>query len=276
MPRLRLFNGKRPVFLKGPVSSKRIPYRKFPKGYTPPFEEVEGKLVSPDVAKFYQDLRAHDEELWTRRKKGLLRNPAGYFSWPEKVPLDLRKQVYLPDFTITLLRTPHLPPKYASFYVPLHFSKLDLRDLLLRAYSVPVTHIRSYIIQGKIWRSQSPYSDPNSRRSSGSLYRAPSQKKMTVELVEPFIWPEEIKDMSPWEKKEFFERKKFGEEQREMRGGEGRTKVEKGYAGRIAEQAKGLLEGRERWRPSWEKFPVDSWQLQRAPRGEETAAKAGS
>jgi large subunit ribosomal protein L23 len=89
------------------------------------------------------------------------------------------------------MRTPHLPPKYAAFDVPLWFNKLDMKSFLKEAYNVETIHIRSTVIQGKVKRR--PGGNP---KSQGPLYREPSTKKMTVELVEPFTWPEEVTDFS--------------------------------------------------------------------------------
>ena len=89
------------------------------------------------------------------------------------------------------MRTPHLPSKYAAFDVPLWFNKLDMKSFLREAYNVETIHIRSTVIQGKVKRQQT-----GNPKSQGPLYREPSTKKMTVELVEPFIWPEEVTDFS--------------------------------------------------------------------------------
>jgi large subunit ribosomal protein L23 len=96
-----------------------------------------------------------------------------------------------PKFTITLLRTPHLPPNFAQFVVPLNINKLDLRDYLLHAYGVEVLNVRSFITQRKIERTK-----PGT--TGLHYYRPRSIKKMTVELVKPFVYPEEPKDLSPY------------------------------------------------------------------------------
>jgi large subunit ribosomal protein L23 len=86
-----------------------------------------------------------------------------------------------------------LPPKYAAFEVPLWFNKLDLKDYLRSAYGVDVIHVRSNVTQAKVARKEtsSPY-------TAGQLYRPASKKKMTVELVEPFVWPDPEEDLSPY------------------------------------------------------------------------------
>lgn len=98
-----------------------------------------------------------------------------------------------PDFTLTLIRTPFLPPRYASFWVPLNFNKLDMKDYLKRVYNVDVLKVRSYIEQQKITREK-----PRGRDGFGPWRRPMSRKKMTVEMTEPFVWPEEPTDTKPY------------------------------------------------------------------------------
>lgn len=101
--------------------------------------------------------------------------------------------LYSPDFTIALIRTPFLPPRYASFYVPLNFNKLDMRDYMQRVYGVKVLSVRSYVEQQKVTRQR-----PLGRLGLGPLRRPKSKKKMTIEMADPFVWPEEPKDFSPY------------------------------------------------------------------------------
>lgn len=98
-----------------------------------------------------------------------------------------------PEFTIALVRTPFLPPRYASFHVPLSFNKLDMRDYLQRVYGVGVIGVRSYIEQQKVTRMR-----PLGRWGYGKVRRPESKKRMTVEMKEPFVWPEAPKDMAPY------------------------------------------------------------------------------
>lgn len=109
------------------------------------------------------------------------------------VKSSVSNQVNSPDpkDTVILLRTKHLGPRYASFIVPLHFNKLDMRDYLKSVYNVDILHIRSTITQAKI--RQIP---TMSKVGQGYWARSASQKKMTVLLVKPFVYPEEIKDLS--------------------------------------------------------------------------------
>lgn len=55
-----------------------------------------------------------------------------------------------PNFTLTLLRTPHAPSHFASFLTPLYFNKLDLKDYLWNLYGLEVLGVRSYVIQARV------------------------------------------------------------------------------------------------------------------------------
>ncbi|KAH0612705.1 uncharacterized protein H6S33_009085 [Morchella sextelata] len=105
------------------------------------------------------------------------------------------KQVFLPNFSIGLLRKPHLPPNFVQFIVPLNLNKLDLKDYLYHAYGVECLSVRSYIEQQKI-----QYAKPHLMNKRLEWYRPRAIKKMTVELKEPFIYPEAPENLSPWGK----------------------------------------------------------------------------
>ena len=92
-----------------------------------------------------------------------------------------------------MIRTPFLPPRFASFYVPLHFNKLDMKDYMRRVYNVDVIRVRSYIEQQKVTRERR-----DGRPGYGPLRRPQSKKRMTIEMTEPFVWPDPPKDMSPY------------------------------------------------------------------------------
>ncbi|KAJ5020291.1 hypothetical protein J3E73DRAFT_395636 [Bipolaris maydis] len=102
------------------------------------------------------------------------------------------KKIYLPKFTVALVRTPKLSPYHARFLVPLDFSKYDLRDYLYHAYNVKCFNIRSYV-------KQMPVRD--TREQPRHWFRPESQKYMTVEMEQPFVWPE-IPDLEPWGQRE--------------------------------------------------------------------------
>ncbi|KAH7028342.1 hypothetical protein B0J12DRAFT_584289 [Macrophomina phaseolina] len=150
-----------------------------------------------------------------------------------------------PDFTLTLLRTPFLPPTFAKFLVPLHLNKLDMRDYLWHAYGIKCTNVRSFVQQQKIRQD-----DPTRKRAMPRRwYRGPAIKKMTVEMERPFVWPEEPEDWSPYGRDLYRSAEKHAEdEQRRMMPDavyEGPQDKET-----LREQAERLRRGEEKWRPS--------------------------
>ena len=101
-------------------------------------------------------------------------------------------EINSPEFTIKLIRTPHLPPRFATFYVPLYFGKLDLKDYLLQAYKIRTISVRSYVEYRGVTRTRRDGS------KYGKLRRLQPRKKMTVEMYEPFFWPKEPENMSAY------------------------------------------------------------------------------
>ncbi|KAF1956383.1 hypothetical protein CC80DRAFT_446267 [Byssothecium circinans] len=99
------------------------------------------------------------------------------------------KQIFLPKFTIALVRTPFLSPYHARFLVPLNFSKYDLRDYLYHVYNIKTHNIRSFV-------KQMPVRD--TRELPRHWFREPSKKYMTVEMEMPFVWPADPKSWEPW------------------------------------------------------------------------------
>ncbi|CCH43701.1 54S ribosomal protein L41, mitochondrial [Wickerhamomyces ciferrii] len=94
------------------------------------------------------------------------------------------KQLYFPTARVVLLRpnAKHTPYQ-AKFIVPKSFNRMDLRDYLYNLYGLRVFKITTQIIPGKFVRE-----------GVVARYRTGSIKKMTVDLLEPFVWPEEPKD----------------------------------------------------------------------------------
>ncbi|PLB47272.1 ribosomal protein L23 family protein [Aspergillus steynii IBT 23096] len=172
------------------------------------------------------------------------KKPAGWL--PPSAPLSMRKQIYLPDFTIALMRTPYLPPRYASFYVPLNFNKLDIRDYLQRLYGVDVLSVRSFVEQQKVTRLK-----PKDKFGYGKWRRPMSKKKMTVEMKQPFVWPETPKDMAPWENEQFHRAAKYQKQLSDSQRPEAGTKPDKDAREAYEQEAKKLLDGSKSWRPTW-------------------------
>jgi large subunit ribosomal protein L23 len=77
--------------------------------------------------------------------------------------------------------------------VPLNFNKLDMKDYLKRVYEVDVVKIRSFVQQQKVTREL-----PRGQSGVGRLRRPMARKKMTVEMTQPFFWPEPPKDFAPY------------------------------------------------------------------------------
>lgn len=171
-----------------------------------------------------------------------------------RLPKQILKN-HSPNFSLTLIRTPRQPPIYASFIVPLWFNKLDLRDYLYNAYNVRILNVRSYVKLQRIRQGKptgirgEQYMKPQYKR----WHRPRSRKHMTVELEQPFVWPEpptEKEDLAPFNK---VERDLAEEEQkvygRHMNPVESKTMVNEERRKSMREQAQALLEGRTKWKP---------------------------
>ncbi|KAM5467518.1 mitochondrial 54S ribosomal protein YmL41 [Microsporum audouinii] len=169
------------------------------------------------------------------------------------LPLEQRKQIYLPDFVLTLIRTPFLPPRYASFWVPLTFNKLDMKDYMKRVYNVDVIKVRSYVEQQKVTREL-----PRGRQGVGPMRRLMAKKKMTIEMTEPFVWPHEPEDFSPWERDTFYEAKKLQEDFQAAHSEDAPMKAPARKRELLAEQAKQVLKGEEQWQPTWQTLGLNS------------------
>jgi large subunit ribosomal protein L23 len=87
------------------------------------------------------------------------------------------------------VRSQRLSPYHARFLVPLDFSKYDLRDYLYHAYSVKCFNIRSVVKQMYV---------RDTREQMRHWFRPDSEKYMTVEMEQPFVWPETPRDLKPW------------------------------------------------------------------------------
>jgi large subunit ribosomal protein L23 len=108
-----------------------------------------------------------------------------------------------PNHIITFIRKDHQPPTWATFRVPLKFSKFDIRDYLYHLYNVEVKGVRSWVKQLPLQRKEF---------GARQTYRPQPQKFMTVELVKPFVWPEVPEDTENWNKKLWEGREKSREE----------------------------------------------------------------
>ncbi|KAF2152318.1 hypothetical protein K461DRAFT_293992 [Myriangium duriaei CBS 260.36] len=156
-----------------------------------------------------------------------------------------QKEIYLPDFTVILKRT-RLPPQYATFEVPLEMNKLDLRDYLWHAYSIRTLGITSRILPNAVQESR-----PGVERPVKTLFRPAPTKKMTVLMERPFVWP------APPSKEvmqEAFNTEQFRAAGKEQEKASERMRMRDAFVdreerGRMREQARRLVEGKEGWRP---------------------------
>ncbi|KAJ5636204.1 54S ribosomal protein [Penicillium longicatenatum] len=164
-----------------------------------------------------------------------------------------RKQIFLPEFTIALVRTPHLSPRYAQFRVPLNFNKLDMRDYLQRLYNVGVVRIRSYIEQQPITRVT------RDGRTLGQWRRPKSEKRMTVELRDEFVWPQEPQDLKNWEKEAWDSTNKAQQEAQKggAQKGDASQKPDTVLREAFEKQAKELKGDRQSWQPTWKTLGLD-------------------
>ena len=78
--------------------------------------------------------------------------------------------------------------------MPLNLNKLDLRDYLWNVYDIRVNSVRSYIQLQKMRQDKPGAKRPSPRK----WYRPRSIKRMTVEMEQPFVWPEEPKDLDAY------------------------------------------------------------------------------
>ncbi|KAI5955746.1 MRP20 [Candida jiufengensis] len=92
-----------------------------------------------------------------------------------------KNKVYLPGGRICLLRpnAKHTPYQ-AKFLVPKSMNKMDLRDYLWNIYGLRALNV-TVQLQPATWK-----------RGPQDLarYRIPQLKKMTIDMAEPFVWPE--------------------------------------------------------------------------------------
>ena len=163
---------------------------------------------------------------------------------------------------MTLLRTPNLPPKFATFVVPLWFSKLDLKSYLQNVYSVPVIYIRSTVLHSKVQRREGS-KDPRFE-GNGPFHRPRATKRMTVTLETPFVWPELPTDRAPWSVDSTWRMYKGSREESAAQE-ESTTpkKPDKRHRVSIAQQAKALLDGSDKWKPTWESLATEAVIMRR-------------
>ena len=161
---------------------------------------------------------------------------------------------------MTLLRTPHLPPRYAQFVVPLDWSKLDLKDYLQSVYNVETYYIRSFV---QYRRSEFTR---NAKGTYTGIKASTPRKKMTAELAIPFVWPAELKgsDLAPWEPDQYNELMNRMEQDNERQQGGNNLQRDHELRLKLKEQAAIILKGEEIWQPTWTAFKENKKIMGRA------------
>lgn len=93
-----------------------------------------------------------------------------------------KREVWFPKEQVILVRpNAKLTPYQASFLTPLHMNKMELRDYLYNLYGLRALNVRSVVFPGAFERE-----NPARPR-----YRKRMIKKMTIEMEQPFVWPED-------------------------------------------------------------------------------------
>ncbi|KAK6457528.1 ribosomal protein L23-domain-containing protein [Scheffersomyces xylosifermentans] len=106
------------------------------------------------------------------------------------------KKIYFPQGRICLLRpNAKHSPYQAKFLVPKSMNKMDLRDYLWHVYGLRALNVTVQLLHAKFVRGPYDY----------ARYRGPQYKKMTIDMAEPFVWPEvspELVEMAGYQREE--------------------------------------------------------------------------
>lgn len=132
------------------------------------------------------------------------------------------KSIYFPSARVCLLRpnAKHTPYQ-AKFIVPKSFNKLDLRDYLWHIYGLRVLNITSTLGPATFDRAlPAPYR---------TRFRSPQVKKMTVDLIDPFVWPSKTPEFKAEE--ELVEQVKDYREDKQSAVGSDVAKPSKAFGG---------------------------------------------
>lgn len=146
------------------------------------------------------------------------------------------KEVYFPKARLILLRpnAKHTPYQ-AKFIVPKSFNKLDLRDYLFHMYGLRALNITTQLLHGRYVRLS----------AFSGRFRGPQIKKMTIEMEQPFVWPEEPAEgeVARWNKKFQEELNKYKEENQMSQGSDINkpTTAFDGVLGKYAEGAQPFI-----------------------------------
>ncbi|KAG7746822.1 hypothetical protein KL912_003951 [Ogataea haglerorum] len=134
------------------------------------------------------------------------------------------KKLYFPSARVTLLRpNAKQTPYQAKFLVPKSFNKLDLRDYLYHLYGLRVLNVTVALTPAK-W-------DYPMGMQFSSRRRLPQKKKMTVDLIDPFVWPEETEFFK--QQADFIEQRDAYQTEKSTAVGSDKLKPSKAFGGII-------------------------------------------
>lgn len=124
---------------------------------------------------------------------------------------------YFPTARVILLRpnAKHTPYQ-AKFIVPKGFNRFDLRDYLYHVYGLRAFNITTQLLHA-------PYTRTG---NAVARYRTGQIKKMTIDMLEPFVWPEEPENKDAWNVDFFKELEKYSEQKQAF----GSDKLKQGTA----------------------------------------------
>lgn len=141
------------------------------------------------------------------------------------------KELYFPKARVILLRpnAKHTPYQ-AKFIVPKSFNKLDLRDYLFGLYGLRAMNITTQLLHGRYIRMS----------AFSGRFRGPQIKKMTIEMEQPFIWPEEPEkgEVARWNEEFQNELNKY-KEQNQMSTGSDINKATTAFGGVLGQYESG-------------------------------------
>lgn len=166
------------------------------------------------------------------------------------------------------MRRDFQPANWATFQVPIRFTKFDIRDYLYNLYDVEVKAVRSWVR-----RPVAP-----TKNDSGRYVRPGAEKYMTVEMTKPFVWPDEPSDLSPWNNDMYTMREDMIKKQEKMQEERYKGRIPMASEAKLGTEeeryrtlAKQLLNGSKKWSNG---VVLDKkWDALTAKKGEKKAEK---
>lgn len=167
------------------LSAKRVARANPPPQFIP---KVSTAVKGPAQPPSNPEARKTNRQKWVERTEET--NSAKIFRKAQEAMEEGRahfrvgeRQVYFPHAKVVLLRpSAKHTPYQAKFIVPRYFNKLDLRDYLWHVYGLRALNVTTQLLWST-WTREMP---------GKPRKRTPQVKKMTIEMPEPFVWPEPV------------------------------------------------------------------------------------